>query len=47
MKKIESCNIQAKVVGSKRLITACKRHSPARGATQGYEGLHANLYRQA
>ncbi len=27
MKKIESCNIQAKVVGCKRLITVCKRHN--------------------
>ncbi len=42
MKKIESCNIHAKVVGCKRLITACKPHSPARGTTQGYESLHAN-----
>ncbi len=23
-------------------LTACKRHSPAAGATQGYDRLHAN-----
>jgi len=28
----------------KRAITACKRHSPAAGATQGYDRLHP--YRQ-
>ena len=27
-------------------ITACKRHNPAAGATQGYERLHANRYQQ-
>jgi hypothetical protein len=25
-----------------QLPTACKRHSPAAGATQGYDRLHAN-----
>ena len=30
----------------KQLVTACKRNSPAAGATQGYERLHANRYRQ-
>ena len=25
-------------------ITACKRHSPAAGATQGYDRLHAKRY---
>ena len=24
-----------------RVITACKRHNPAAGATQGYERLHS------
>ena len=27
-------------------VTACKRHNPAAGATQGNERLHANRYRQ-
>ena len=27
-------------------LTACKRHNPAAGATQGYERLHANRYGQ-
>jgi hypothetical protein len=27
-----------------QLLTACKRHNPAAGATQGYERLHANRY---
>jgi len=27
-------------------ITACKRHSPAAGATQGYGRLHAKRYGQ-
>jgi hypothetical protein len=25
-------------------ITACKRHNPAAGATQGYDRLHAKRY---
>jgi hypothetical protein len=25
--------------------TACKRHNPAAGATQGYDRLHAERYR--
>ena len=25
-------------------ITACKRHNPAAGATQGYDRLHAARY---
>jgi len=29
-----------------QLVTACKRHNPAAGATQGYERLHANRYGQ-
>jgi hypothetical protein len=28
-------------------ITACKRHNPAAGATQGYDRLHANRWAQA
>ena len=28
----------------KLLLTACKRHSPAAGATQGYDRLHAKRY---
>jgi len=27
-------------------LTACKRHNPAAGATQGYDRLHANRYLQ-
>ncbi len=27
-------------------ITACKRHNPAAGATQGYGRLHAKRYGQ-
>ena len=27
-------------------ITACKRHNPAAGATQGYDRLHAKRYGQ-
>ncbi len=27
-------------------LTACKRHNPAAGATQGYDRLHANRYGQ-
>ena len=27
-----------------QLLTACKRYSPAAGATQGYDRLHANRY---
>ena len=30
----------------KQPITACKRHSLAAGATQGYDRLHANRYEQ-
>ena len=30
----------------KRPITACKRHNPAAGATQGHERLHAKRYLQ-
>jgi len=26
-------------------VTPCKRHSPAAGATQGYDRLHAKRYR--
>ena len=29
------------------LLTACKRHNPAAGATQGYDRLHAKRYRKA
>ena len=25
-------------------LTACKRHNPAAGATQGYDRLHAKRY---
>jgi hypothetical protein len=28
------------------LVTACKRHNPAAGATQGYDRLHAKRYRK-
>jgi hypothetical protein len=28
-----------------QLPTACKRHSPAAGATQGYDRLHAKRYK--
>ena len=28
------------------VITACKRHNPAAGATQGYDRLHAKRYGQ-
>jgi hypothetical protein len=31
---------------SSSLLTACKRHNPAAGATQGYDRLHAKRYRQ-
>jgi hypothetical protein len=31
---------------NKLLITACKRHNTASGATQGYERLHAKRYGQ-
>ena len=27
-------------------LTACKRHNPAAGATQGYDRLHAKRYVQ-
>ena len=27
-----------------QLVTACKRHNPAAGATQGYDRLHAERY---
>jgi hypothetical protein len=27
-------------------LTACKRHNPAAGATQGYDRLHAKRYGQ-
>ena len=30
----------------KRPITACKRHNPAAGATQGYDRLQAKRYRK-
>ena len=37
-------NLSKSNIMKKLLITACKRHSPAAGATQGYDRLHAIRY---